>query len=210
MSFNFIKNIVKFAYISLAGDDSKIFPHCQIKYNLVSKNNVPIAYSYGSYGNAPAETPLIVFNVNGDSNNQVAFTMMSKRKKGLKVTEYVCGNPYAESEIFFDEKGNITVTSPKDVTVNAGGNIKATAAGTMDAESGGAMTAKAPSITADTPTFTITGNLIVGGYISAAGGSASVSEGGISTTGDVFIGDKTFNTHKHTTTTSGNPTSSPI
>jgi len=101
-------------------------------------------------------------------------------------------------EYTLDIKGKIKITAQTEVNVNAvNANIVATAIAKI----------QAPVIEL-TGAVAISGALTVGGTITAPGGGAI--SGDLKATGDVQAGVVSLKTHRHTTTTNGNPTSTPI
>jgi phage baseplate assembly protein V len=101
-------------------------------------------------------------------------------------------------EYTLDIKGKINITAQTEVNINAlNANITATAVAKI----------QAPAIQL-TGAVAISGALTVGGTITAPGGAAI--SGDLKATGDVLAGIVSLKTHRHTTTTNGNPTSTPI
>jgi len=101
-------------------------------------------------------------------------------------------------EYTLDIKGKINVTAQTEVNINAlNANIVATAIAKI----------QAPAIQL-TGAVAISGALTVGGTITAPGGGAI--SGDLKATGDVQAGAVSLKNHRHTTTTNGNPTSTPI
>lgn len=101
-------------------------------------------------------------------------------------------------EYTLDIKGKINITAQTEVNINAvNANVIATAIAKI----------QAPAIQL-TGTVAISGALTVGGTITAPGGGAI--SGDMKVTGDVLAGAVSLKTHRHTTTTNGNPTSTPI
>lgn len=105
-------------------------------------------------------------------------------------------------EYTLDIKGKINITAQTEVNINAvNANIVATAIAKI----------QAPAIQL-TGAVAISGALTVGGTITAPGGGAI--SGDLKATGDVTAGAGaglvSLKTHRHTTTTNGNPTSTPI
>jgi len=101
-------------------------------------------------------------------------------------------------EYTLDIKGKINITAQTEVNINAvNANITATAMAKI----------QAPAIEL-TGAVAISGALTVGGTITAPGGGAI--SGDMKVTGDVLAGTVSLKTHRHTTTTNGNPTSTPI
>jgi len=101
-------------------------------------------------------------------------------------------------EYTLDIKGKINITAQTEVNINAVNvNIIATAVAKI----------QAPAIEL-TGAVAISGALTVGGTITAPGGGAI--SGDMKVTGDVLADTVSLKTHRHTTTTNGNPTSTPI
>jgi len=101
-------------------------------------------------------------------------------------------------EYKLDIKGKINITAQTEVNINAvNANITAIAIAKI----------QAPAIQL-TGAVAISGALTVGGTITAPGGGAI--SGDLKATGDVQAGVVSLKTHRHTSTTNGNPTSTPI
>lgn len=110
-------------------------------------------------------------------------------------------------EYTLDVKGKINISADTEINIiSAAGEVKVNA---LNATVTATETAKiqAPAIQL-TGAVAISGALTVGGAITAPGGGAI--SGDMKVTGDVLAGTVSLKTHRHTTTTNGNPTSTPI
>lgn len=101
-------------------------------------------------------------------------------------------------EYKLDVKGKINITAQSEVNVNAvNANVTASAETKIQAPVIKLIGAVA-----------VTGAITVSGTITAPGGGAI--SGDLKATGDVQAGTVSLSSHRHTTTTNGNPTSTPI
>ena len=95
-------------------------------------------------------------------------------------------------------KGKVNITAESEANINAtNANIVATAEARIQAPVIKLIGAVA-----------VTGAITVSGTLTAPGGAAI--SGDLKATGDVQAGTVSLKTHRHTTTTNGNPTSTPI
>jgi len=107
----------------------------------------------------------------------------------------------------FNIKGKINIIADTEINITStAGEVKVSA---LNATVTATAIAKiqAPAIQL-TGAVAISGALTVGGTITAPGGAAI--SGDLKATGDVLAGTVSLKTHRHTTTTNGNPTSTPI
>jgi len=110
-------------------------------------------------------------------------------------------------EYKLDIKGKINIIADTEINITStAGEVKVNA---LNATVTATTLAKiqAPVIQL-TGAVAISGALTVGGTITAPGGGAI--SGDLKATGDVLAGIVSLKTHRHTTTTNGNPTSTPI
>jgi len=110
-------------------------------------------------------------------------------------------------EYKLDIKGKINISADTEINITStAGEVKVNA---LNATVTATTLAKiqAPAIQL-TGAVAISGALTVGGTITAPGGGAI--SGDLKATGDVQAGVVSLKTHRHTTTTNGNPTSTPI
>lgn len=101
-------------------------------------------------------------------------------------------------EYKLDVKGKVNITAQSEVNVNA---VNANVTASTEAK------IQAPVIKL-IGAVAVTGAITVSGTITAPGGGAI--SGDLKVTGDVQAGVVSLNSHRHTTTTNGNPTSTPI
>jgi len=110
-------------------------------------------------------------------------------------------------EYTLDIKGKINISADTEININStAGEVKVNA---LNATVTATALAKiqAPAIQL-TGAVAISGALTVGGTITSPGGGAI--SGDLKATGDVQAGAVSLKTHRHTSTTNGNPTSTPI
>lgn len=101
-------------------------------------------------------------------------------------------------EYKLDVKGKINIAAQSEVNVNA---VNANVTASTEAK------IQAPVIKL-IGAVAVTGAITVSGTITAPGGGAI--SGDLKVTGDVQAGTVSLSSHRHTTTTNGNPTSTPI
>lgn len=165
-------------------NDSKEFPLVQVTY-LERISDAVIAESYGVHGSAPVGTPCLMVTVNNDPANRYVIPLSAIiRPKGLKEGEFIAGNFQVGSTIKFDEEGNITADSIKNVTVNALAGL----------------------VTVNSPISTFNGNVVVNGLLTLNGdglGGTSTLKGvidnqaAISGAGTVISNGKRLHDHIH-------------
>ena len=190
---------IKQAKTTNASPDSAPFPLVQVAYLVDRVSDAAMAYPDGHHGNPKTGTPCLLINIAGDEGNQYVIPLSAKnRPKGLKETEQIFGNFEIESTIFFDEEGNIVVTSVKDLIADITGNVTATVGGNVSATISGTLTANVTgNTTLTTPLLTINGNVQVNGQINS--------------TGDQIAGTISQKTHLHGgVTTGGSNTGVPV
>lgn len=122
--------------------------------------------------------------------------------------------------------GNFTGSIQGNASLSVQGNLSASVQGSLTAEAQGAVsistsaaaTIKASSVTIDAPETTITGNLSLGGNLSAGGGGGGgqgtfngslVSKQTITGEQDVVTGGISLKSHIHGNGNEGNPTTGP-
>lgn len=121
--FNFeqkITNMIRYGYLTSRETDEERNQIAQIGF-LGRKIPCRIIQPYGLTTGAPRGSEMIVFSIGALSNNQAGIpTYPQNRKKGLKEWEVVLSNQNKQSELFFDEEGNIHITTPeKNINISA-------------------------------------------------------------------------------------------
>lgn len=115
--------------------------------------------------------------------------------------------------------GNFTASIQGNATISVQGNLDASAQGSVSITSASSATIKATSVTIDAPTTTITGNLSLGGNLSAGSGGGGgqgtfngslVSKQTITGQQDVVAGSISLKSHIHGNGNEGNPTTGPM
>lgn len=115
--------------------------------------------------------------------------------------------------------GNFTASIQGNATISVQGNLDASAQGSVNITSASSATIKASSVTIDAPTTTITGNLSLGGNLSAGSGGGGgqgtfngslVSKQTITGQQDVVAGSISLKSHIHGNGNEGNPTTGPM
>ncbi len=192
-----MKNDIKLAAISLPGKDDKEFPDSQITFFGTTADCVPV-YPYGMHANAPVDSYMILFSLNGQAENKAGIAFNPDlRKKNLKSGEVVHGNFVTGSTVFYDEDGNIIVNCEEDEIVTIKGASTVNIAGNAAITVGGEATIDViGNTTLTTPLATIDGDLTVTGDVEVQGETAL---GAIVTSNGKNISDD----HKHSGVTTG-------
>ncbi len=181
-----IQNSIRYGFKTLTTTFGNV-PIAQFKW-LGKSGDVLVIYPYGSIGNAPEGSLAVLFNILGDEANRCGIEFNPEELPGeLKSGEYQIGNFVVGSTIKFDEAGNITIVSTKDVTVTAN-----------------AVTVNASTVTLNAAT-TINGDLQVNGTITSTGLiTAPIAQiaGGIAC-GSLTIGGNSYTAHVHSGVQSG-------
>ena len=107
------------------------FHTSQVNYHNKTKD-VDTVYPYGTAGNAPLDSLMLLFNVMGQEENQAGIPYYPQiRIKQLKPGEFLVGNFVTGSYAKFKEDGSVEVFSMKDVNVTAALNITIVAGNTI-------------------------------------------------------------------------------
>lgn len=130
LSFNELKkvisqfqNLVRRAHVTLAGKDDKQFSTSQVSA-MDRVMNIETVYPYGMSANAPVDTLVLIFNVQGDEGNVAGIPYSSLgRFKDLKPGEVIFGNPGTDSFVKFLADGGIEINAKGIVTVKAAGQV---------------------------------------------------------------------------------------
>lgn len=140
--------------------------------------------------------------INGNDNTTIA--------KNLSLTINQDGN--------ITITGNFTGTINGNATLSVQGSLDATVQGSVNITSSSSATIKATSVTIDAPETTITGNLSLGGNLSAGSGGGGgqgtfngslLSKQTITGQQDVVTGGISLKSHIHGNGNDGNPTTGP-
>jgi len=109
-----IDAIIKKAKKTLTTDWNKNFPEAQALW-LTKPGQVIMLYPYGSAGNAPVNSFMLMMNPGGHEEDRMCIEFdQNSLPTDLLANEYICGNFVAVSTIKFDKDGNIIFTIPKD------------------------------------------------------------------------------------------------
>jgi len=157
-----IDSIIKKAKKTLTTDYSKNFPQAQAVW-LSKPGNVIMLYPYGTAGNAPLNSYMIMFNPGGQEEERVCIEFdIDSMPKDVIQDEFICGNFVAGSTVKFNQNGDITITGTANVIANItgnmtatiGGNLNTTVTGTSDLTATGAINiTSSTSITLTAPTI---------------------------------------------------------
>lgn len=118
-----LRAIIKFAVVTLRGDDNGKFPIQQVSYN-GRVADCFIVFPYGVHANLPADSLLTILQIGGHEENLVGFGgLPSERIKNLAEGEVVFFHPIKKSKIHFKKDGNIQIQSFGDLNVEVSGNV---------------------------------------------------------------------------------------
>lgn len=176
---NKIKDTIRRAVVTRAGDDSGAYHICQITYN---KKTVPaeVINPYGLYTNPPNGLQTMMFTVCGDSENRaiIAYSQ-GDRFKDLKEGEVLLGHTGTQSFIKFDNDGNVEIDSKAKVKVTAASEVEITVTGDVKVN---AINVKLNAATVD---LGVAGKAIAREgdpvQVSLLNGTGTITSGGINT-----------------------------
>lgn len=110
-----VRKIVRKAIITLAGKDDGDFAIQQISY-LGRVGDCEIVFPYGMHANLPPDALLLMFSVQGNSENRAAIGgVPSERIKDLPEKEVVFFHPFTKSKIHFRNNGDLDIEAAGDV-----------------------------------------------------------------------------------------------
>lgn len=148
---NMIRNLIKWARISLSGDDSGPFPVSQMTY-FTKTADVLMIYPYGIGANPPEDSIGLIFSASAQEANRAAITMVNPniRPKNLKKGEAYFGNPLTKIMIVAQADGTFAVffngqikyviseneiKSTSDLNLNVTGEMNLQSSGTANIKS---------------------------------------------------------------------------
>lgn len=107
---NALRNLIKWARISLSGDDSTSFPTSQMTY-FTKTTDVLMIFPYGMGANPPEDSICLMFSASGQESNRAAIPTVNPniRPKNLEKGETYFGNPLAKTRIVFQADGTLAV-----------------------------------------------------------------------------------------------------
>ena len=142
-----LRNLLRWARITKPGTDADQFAVQQMEY-LGKTGNGVIVFPYGLHGNVPDDALALMFAVQGDPENRAAIAWTPQIRPTLKAGEVAFYHPPTETQLLFDESGNVTLTTVTggSVTVNA-----------------------ATDVTINAPTLTINGDIVINGTMTNNG-----------------------------------------
>lgn len=115
---NKINNIIKFAVVTLSGDDSGDYNQTQVSYMGKTKQ-VLVLNPYGLDANLPKDTLMVLLNIMGQEENIAGIgSSQNARFKNLAEGEVAVGNPGVASKIYFKANGDIEIESSGVVNIN--------------------------------------------------------------------------------------------
>lgn len=113
--FNFeqkLSNMIRYAYLISRETDDQQNQVAQIGF-LGRKVQCRLIVPYGFTNGAPRGSELVVYSIGAQANNLAAMaTYPQNRRKSLKEWEVSVGNQNKDSEVFYDEDGNISILAP--------------------------------------------------------------------------------------------------
>lgn len=117
---NKIKNLIKFAIVTLSGNDSGDYNQSQVSYFGKTKQTF-ILFPYGLDAKLPKDSLVMLFNIMGQEENTAGIgTKPDIRFKNLQEGEVVVGNPVKQTKVYFKSDGTIEITGDTNVIINNG------------------------------------------------------------------------------------------
>lgn len=149
-------NLIRYAYITLTYEDSKNIAYSQVE-SMDKVANAQMIYPYGLYANAPPDSMVLLFGVQGNEENLagIPYSMVG-RFKGLKAGEVLLGNILTQTYIKLDDQGNIEIDSKKDINVNVSGNVSIIVSGNATISASEDVNILAGNVSVNAP-FTVEG-----------------------------------------------------
>lgn len=104
-----VKNIIKFARITLSGADDGLDTISQIT-GTGKPINAQMVLPYGLAARAPKNASVLLFSAGGSSQNPVGIPFFTENRfRDLKEWEVALGNFKTKAMIFFNEDGNVRI-----------------------------------------------------------------------------------------------------
>lgn len=128
------QNLTKRGFITKPDDDKSTYHVSQVEY-MERVCDVEIILPYGFYSNAPKDSMVVIWNVQGMEENRVGLAYKpDDRYKMLKPGEVALGSPQAKTKIFFDSDGGIMVTGKNNasIKIDKDGNISISTQGNFN------------------------------------------------------------------------------
>lgn len=171
------KRLIRWASVVRSGTDTGQFPVQQVVY-LGKTADAIMVFPYGMHANVDGNSigPLVLLNGN-DENRAMVPTSMTRRST-LGSGDVEIYSPVSRSRVTIRANGDVEVDAA-NITATASGDLTATVTGSV-AVTASAATVTAPTVTLDSATVSVTGNLtvtgtITGGNITTAG---TLTQGG--------------------------------
>jgi len=157
---NALRTLITRARVSLSLSDSSNFPRTQATWNGTTKP-VETIWPYGLAGRAPSDSLLLLFRVNGTTEDRAGIAMDPLRRfKDLADGEVVVGSPFSGANVHFKANGDIEVTGPANLIASITGSATVTAPGGADVN--GVQIDSAGNVTIP-GTLTVTGGASIAG-----------------------------------------------
>lgn len=158
-----LNKLIRWARITKAGTDTEEFAVQQLEY-LGKLANGFVVFPYGIHGNLPPDSLALMMSVQGSAANRAVIGWTPKVRPTLEEGEVAFYHPPTGSTMVWRQNG--------DLDINTAGNIN------VDCST--ANVNASSSVTIDTPSTTVTGDLNVGGNTTITGNAvaANVTAGG--------------------------------
>jgi len=177
-----LKNLLRWCKITRAADDTKQFAVQQITY-LGKLCETLMIFPYGLHGNVPPDSLGVTFAIQGNAENRGTIAWEPRSRPELQSGEVAFYHPPTGAHIIWRANGDLNIVAGDDGAANI--NIMCVQA----------SIAASGSLTIDSPTTTISGDLLVQG----ATALGSVTSNGVD------VGS----THRHSGVQSGGSNSGP-
>ncbi len=121
-----IRRLLRWARVTLPGDDTGDFPIQQVGY-LGKVGDALVWFPYGMHANIPADELVLAVSMQGNPEARVVLPgSPQKRVKPLAAGEVVFFHPDTGSKIHFKANGDIEITSTSEIKATAVGDVTIT------------------------------------------------------------------------------------
>jgi phage gp45-like len=147
-----LNKLLRWAKITKPSTDDQQFPVQQVTA-MGKVADALMVFPYGIHGNVPADALALMFAVQGNIDNRAVIAWTPKDRPKLAAGEVAFYHPPTDAFIIWRSNGDLDIETAADV------NLKCKDA-TVDASG---------SVTINTPTWTLNGNMVVNGTMTNNG-----------------------------------------
>ena len=171
-----LRNLIKRAVVTRAGDDTGNLAIQQISYN-GRVGDCDIIFPYGMHANLPVDSLITVVTIEANEENRAGIGgVPEQRIKDLPAGEVVFFHPSTKSKFHFRNDGNVDVVANGDLNINVTGDANITATGDVNVigenvivEAATNIDLTATTLNIDVTNLNITGTTAFIGTITANG-----------------------------------------